>query len=303
MKSKMFRSVAALLLCAALLTALSACGTSEPASSNAPIIGPTEPTGAPTTPTDPTQPTSAPTDPTSAPTDPTVAPTQPTSTPTTQAKGDDPVDPKYAGTVLQETADAGESYLSDIVFIGDSRTYGYAYYGMLPEGTKTKNVWVPANHTFSLTAHSYVNIVDESDGQERTIVEAAKLHKPKIIIIELGINNVSYITESKFKSVYGELIQNIKAASPDTKIICNSIYCVCRSYKKQDVINNTLIYRANGWLMDVAYENGVKYLDTVSMLKDSEGYLPEEYESGDGLHLNTKAYRAILQYIRTHAYL
>ena len=46
-----------------------------------------------------------------------------------------------------------------------------------------------------------------------------------------------------------------------------------------------------------------KYLDTVSVLRDAEGYLPESYQSGDGLHLKGSTYRIILDYVRTHAYL
>ena len=204
--------------------------------------------------------------------------------------------------MLAQTPDQGEAYLRDIIFIGDSRTYGYQYYGVLPDGTATGQVWCPANHTFNLAAHSYAKIVYE-DGTEKTLTEALQAKHPKVVIIELGINSVSYMTEKKFKTTYGELIDNIKTTSPETRIICNSIYCVCRSYKKQDLINNTLIYQTNKWLLELAYEKGVKYLDAVSVLRDSEGYLPEDYQSGDGLHLKKSTYYILLDYIRTHAYL
>jgi hypothetical protein len=99
---------------------------------------------------------------------------------------------------------------------------------------------------------------------------------------------VTYLNESEFKSCYASLIQAILAESPDTRIILQSIFPVT-----EDCVNldNAKIDTANGWVKDIAAENGCRYLDTQSVLKDGEGCLKKDYcSSADGIHLNKEAY-------------
>ena len=59
---------------------------------------------------------------------------------------------------------------------------------------------------------------------------------------------------------------------------------------------------ANTWVKAIAADNGCRYLDTQSVLKDGSNCLKAEYcNSDDGIHLTASAYQAILAYIRTHA--
>ena len=304
MKHIKIKKIAALLLALLIAATATACSSGEEPSSSDPntsvpiVPGPGGDSATTTTVTTTTTTTTVPTTTTKQET--TTTQNGGTSS-TTYMKGDDPIDAKYADTVLAETADMGEDYLKDIVFIGDSRTVGYKAYGVLPDGTKTLQVW--ARESFQLTKYKSAKFTFPDDGSEKTIEQALAVKKPKIVIIELGLNSVSYLSKTKFEQAYGGLIDAIKAASPETKIICNSMYGVSRSYKKQDQINNTKIYTSNKWLMEVAYQKGVKYLNTASVLRDADGYLPENYQSGDGLHLKTAGYRVVLDYIRTHAYL
>ena len=59
----------------------------------------------------------------------------------------------------------------------------------------------------------------------------------------------------------------------------------------------------NGWIREIAstHEN-VKFADTASMLKASDGTLLPACDNGDGVHLTAQAYQQILQYLRTHAW-
>ena len=121
-------------------------------------------------------------------------------------------------------------------------------------------------------------------------------------MITLGVNGVSFMNEETFKDCYTKLIQNILEVSPDTKIICNSIYPVGRSYEYLADINNEKITAANEWIKAVAAETGTRYSDTCSVLKDSEGWLRDDYQNGDYIHLNSDGFTAVLNYLRTHAY-
>ena len=47
---------------------------------------------------------------------------------------------------------------------------------------------------------------------------------------------------------------------------------------------------------------GAKYLDMASGLVADDGFLPQSYQDGDGMHLNAEGMKAWLTYLRTHAY-
>ncbi len=210
---------------------------------------------------------------------------------------------RYPDTVLGVTEDAGAEYLARIVFLGDSTTYGLRRYSMLPEGRDTKQVWTPSSGTLTLSQANIAAIVYPETDEEITIAEAVERKKPDILVITLGVNGVSFMKEEYFKSEYTKLVQNVRSISPATKIILQSIFPIARSYDKQAQINNTNITEANSWILDVAVKCGVRYLDTTSILADAEGFLPESYQNGDGIHFNEAGFKAELDYIRCHAWL
>ena len=121
-------------------------------------------------------------------------------------------------------------------------------------------------------------------------------------MLTLGVNGVSFMDEEWFTRDYGALIDLIRGASPDTKIIMNSIYPVAASYKWLNDINNEKIRAANGWIERLAEEKGVRFLYSYECLVGEDGNLPEEDQNGDGIHLNGEAFTKVMEYIRTHAY-
>ena len=80
------------------------------------------------------------------------------------------------------------------------------------------------------------------------------------------------------------------------------MFPVARSYGKLESINNDKIRSGNRWIVEVAAETGVKFIDTYSALADSEGWLPEAYHNGDGMHLCTESFTVELNNLRTHAF-
>lgn len=212
------------------------------------------------------------------------------------------IESMYPDTVLTPTEDMGDDYINRIVFLGDSTTYGLKRYGMLPGGKDTNQVWTPVSGTLTLSYATFSTILYPEDGSEIIITEAVQKSKPDILVITLGINGISFMDESYFKSEYTKLILLIQEASPDTKIILQSIFPLAQSYVNKKSINNEKIVAANVWIADIAKNTGVKYANTASVLIGSDGYLPEEYHNGDGLHLNEISFGIELEYLRTHAY-
>lgn len=215
--------------------------------------------------------------------------------------GLDGIEKEFPGTVLTETADIGEDYIDRIIFLGDSLTYGLKVYSLLDGGRDTKQVWVPSNGTLLLNNVADAKIFYPDTGTEITVREAVRTKKPDILIISLGINGISYLGEKDFISQFAALIGEVKKESPDTTIILQSMFPVAESYLLQKSINNNKICRGNYWMAKAASENGVYYLNTAEVLVGSDGYLPEDLQSGDGLHISIAAYKLVLEYIRTHA--
>ena len=208
----------------------------------------------------------------------------------------------YPDTVLAETADAGQAYIDKIVFLGDSTTYGLRAYKMLAGGKDTTQVWTPKTGTLTLSQASFATIVYPETDEELTIADAVAKKKPEYLVITLGVNGVSFMKEDYFKSEYKKIIESVQTASPNTKIICQSIFPVAKTYARLESINNELIDAANKWICEIAAECGVKYLDTNSALRDADGWLPEDYHNGDGMHLQTNSFTIELNNIRTHAW-
>lgn len=212
--------------------------------------------------------------------------------------------PQASAAVLSQTSDAGREYLDKIVFLGDSTTYGIGYYydQGYTELCPPSQIWTPSSGTLTLSYYSVATVVYPETGEEIPIVDAVTRAQPEIMLLTLGVNGVSFMDEEWFISDYTALINNIKTASPNTKIILNSIYPVAKSYGSIDSISNEKIVAANGWIQRIAEATGCKYLNTYEVLVGPDGALPEDSHNGDGIHLNGETFEIVMEYIRTHAY-
>ena len=201
---------------------------------------------------------------------------------------------------LGETADAGDGYISKMVFIGDSTTYGLKAYEVLD----ASQVWTPSSGTLALFNQSIATIVYPPTGEEIPITDAVGRAKPDYVVLTIGVNGVSMMDEQQFKEQYTALIERIKSVSPGTRIICNSIYPVEAMYEAKDNgINNAVIDRANGWILQIAEATGTHFTNSASVLKGSDGKLVSDYGNGDGIHLNAVGFERVIDYLKTHAWL
>ncbi len=241
------------------------------------------------------------------PSDPDTTTTADTETPSTADTPDTPVG-NVDTVTLGETPDMGLVYQDSIVFVGDSTTAHLRSRGVLTGGTDTKQVWVPSDNTLLLDfTITQKKIVYPPTGEQLTIPEAAAKEKPAYMILTIGLNGITSFVNNKnlYQNCYGNLIDEIKKASPDTKIILQSVFPVAANQKTFSVSAETLngyIDTLNGYVKELAQSKEVRYLDTASALKGADGNLPESYQNGDGIHLTAEGYHVILSYIRTHGY-
>ena len=210
-----------------------------------------------------------------------------------------------ASVSLGDTPDYGQAYINGIVFIGDSTVSQMASCDILSGGKETKQIWTGDGGTLALDFGIDASMIVYPETNEKmTVGDAAATKRPDHVIITLGINNgVSACNEEKFKAYYQKIIDAVKENSPTTKIILQSILPISdKKDRDSKTLSNQKIDEANEWIRALAYENGIRYLDSASVIKNSNGALDKKFDSGDGLHPNADGYGEILKYIRTHGH-
>lgn len=199
---------------------------------------------------------------------------------------------------------ANSSALSDCVFFGDSTTYGLHRYNTNNDGRFGKNyytlqdsqIWTPADGTFYLG-----NVVKASvliDKESLPLADACRKYTPQKLILTVGINGLGSWNEVTFSSCYARLIETIRTASPETQIYLQSVYPIApKALEKLPNFSNAKIDLVNTWIKTVAEQNALSFLNTATVLKDENGNLKESYHNGDGLHLSTSGFNAMLEYV------
>ena len=226
-----------------------------------------------------------------------------TEPPTTEYKPPEKIPTKYDEKLLAEVAlpegTAPDGYIDKLIFFGDSTTYGMKYYKVF--GSKdTKQVWTPSSGTLALFRATTDLIYDPNTGEELSLADICKKEKPEYLVMTLGVNGISIMDEAYFKQEYQSVINTILTNSPDTKLILQSIYPVAKLYENPKSINNEKIQNGNKWIVELASANHLPYLNTYSALVGEDGYLPEAYQNGDGMHLNETGFAKIIGYVSAH---
>lgn len=203
------------------------------------------------------------------------------------------LNPSLDDVVLPLGEDAGQEYIDKLYFVGDSTTYHF-----FKGGVDRSHILVPESLTLMLSSDILTVTVGDTG---LTIPEAIKNANAEIVIITIGVNGADGFTEVKYKTYYKKLLNAIIETCPDTEIILQSVFPVTKEYSDKNIgITNAGIDRLNLWVKEIAYDLKLHYLDTQSILKDTSGAQITDYNEEDGVHMNAKAYEAILEYIRTH---
>lgn len=204
---------------------------------------------------------------------------------------------KYASTVLGESEDAGQEYIDNTLFIGDSNTYRMMAYG---QTTLKNDIGIVGMGVQQVPTTKCVFFEGYSDPV--TIPEAVKIMQPQRIIMCFGTNNTNGWTAKTFTEDYKKAIDAIKAAYPAADIIINSIPPVNRLQTDYN-ISMTTVDEFNLALVELAEKEGCKFLNSTEVLRDSTGYAKDQYTIQDGIHLTKRAFTEMFDYIRTHSYI
>ena len=217
---------------------------------------------------------------------------EPPELPETPPESEPEAEPRWGGPV-PESAAAEDTYFSDAVFLGDSRTDGFRLYSGLREGTYLCAVGATVESVFSKD-------VDTPQGRMPLLDALAEMECGKIYIM-LGVNELGWPGTDLFRSKGAELIRRIQADHPDALIMIQSILPVSALQDARgSYVNNGRVADYNAVWRDLAEELGVFYVAVDEMLTGEDGCLPADLNF-DGVHLNPDGCAVWLEYLRTHA--
>ena len=219
-------------------------------------------------------------------------------TPAPAPEGEEDISDHYqinetSSALLTGTADAGDAYQEQTLFIGDSNTVRLYANGLISlqqfcakEGIGTSAALNEGIVTF------------KRDDNRYTIAQAVAKMKPRRVVIMLGTNDNGMNTED-FISNYTALVQAIQASYPYTDIIVNTVPPVPSNHSNMD---QTRIDDFNMALLTMCEQLGVKFLNSAEALKDANGYGNVDYYQSGDIHLKPAGLKVLLKYLRTHAY-
>ena len=204
---------------------------------------------------------------------------------------------QLGNTILAETDDAGQEYLDETLFIGDSNTVRTMAYGFTTWDNVVAAVSMGVEHIQSLKMtyfKGYKNPV--------TAIDAVKIIQPKRIIITYGTNDLFWDTD-EFIKVYKKALAAIHEAYPYADIIVNAVPPLDKQ-RENTRLTMQRVDEFNKAIAEMAKEEGYKFLNSSEALKDEKtGFAKTDYTIGDGVHLSKKGMEAYVNYIKTHAYI
>jgi acyl-CoA thioesterase I len=179
----------------------------------------------------------------------------------------------------------GTSSAVDIASVGDSLTFGWmgngtSYPSVLQErlpGVTVSNFGVPGDTTAQMIAR----------------FDKVLAVKPDFIIINGGVNDEEWISKNnvnhKVKTIETNIEIMVKMAKLGGAIPILSTMTPASCYGAYGVIVKVQV---NEWIKNYAKENSLNVIDFDAAVSKNNK-LRQEYDSGDGCHMNAKGYRAM----------
>lgn len=199
-------------------------------------------------------------------------------------------------STVSESPPVDVSWFDDACFIGHSQVVGMAKYFHF-QGTDY----------YCKTGFSAQDMLDYSgyvmhNGRLGNLAHAIASSTYNKVYIMLGVNDCSERVNrsEEFKRPMREILRLVKNAQPQATIYLISLAPVGK-YKSYPTVyspeNITLYCQA---LKDLSREFDTEYIDLFRFMADVDGYMLDEFNSGDSLHFKTSEYPRIEEFLKCH---
>ena len=195
--------------------------------------------------------------------------------------------------VLPEASETGNGYLNNCVFLGDSRTVAMVSFACVNDDDALAQIGI--SH-MQFKNNQFVN----NAGKQYTLSSYLDSHQKPVIYVSLGVNGMNGISEEDYEKSYTELVDYIVQKAPNSSVVLMSIWPVDDGGRYSKSVQNSWISKYNEFLYNMAKEKKLYFLNINEILTSQNGQIKSEYDAGDGLHYNKKAYDAIMEYIIKH---
>lgn len=187
------------------------------------------------------------------------------------------------------------SYYENSLFIGDSRIDGLHQYSGWENTTFCYKVGLTVYDALTTT-------VKTGPGIKTTILEELEKRQYENVYVMLGINELGMGVTSTFVEQYQILLDAIREAQPDARIIIMGIMYETTEYSDAEpCYNNDNINAKNAAIARLANGIDTFYLDMNPAVVDETGGLAANL-SFDGVHLKAQSYYLWTDFMYAHGY-
>lgn len=207
---------------------------------------------------------------------------EPSTEPPTSEPTEPPTTDPFANMV-------DESWYDNVLFIGDSRTVGLRDYA------RTGNAEYFCSSNLSMFNFESATAKD-TNFDSQTLAELLASKSYDKIFLNLGINEAGYPVSSLMDS-YSEMVDMIRQAQPNAKIILQGILNITKNYANdREYFSPESINGINDEIRALSNNRDIYYIDINAYFSDADGYLDPDL-SVDGCHLTEEAYNEWMTYI------
>ena len=157
----------------------------------------------------------------------------------------------------------------------------------------------------SISPNTIVNrtTVTSPDRGEEVALDVLAANQPAKLYLLLGTNAlVQTGNEDSFINYYARMLDELRAALPNTTFYVQSILCATQETVEDDApgLSPDHIGPINQQIKALCEERGLYYLDLNAEFSDENGYLLTDYAQPDGIHLTVSGYNKWVSYLCTH---
>ncbi|MGN1416786.1 MAG: SGNH/GDSL hydrolase family protein [Oscillospiraceae bacterium] len=191
----------------------------------------------------------------------------------------------------EPSTDWDPAFYDDCLFFGDSICRALSVYNDLVDPERVAAVGGGAarnlnDFTFKLHDIDY------------TVTTAAEAYQPDMAFLWMGVNDINMTDKATYAANLEGLAREINEVSPDSKIIIIGMTPTA-AYHEWGANPTIIEYNSAAEEMVSSSELPLYYIDVGDVVSDENGYLLEECDGGDGMHLTQLAYYRILSKINT----